>query len=113
MFDLDCLFQKSELIPVIIQHVDTKEVLMLGFTNREAVERTLAAGTAWFWSRSRSCLWNKGETSGNFLHVRQIFTDCDTDTLLYLCEPDGPACHTGARSCFFRKIPTDWSETDA
>ena len=78
MFDLDQLFQKSELIPVIIQHARTKDVLMLGFTNREAVERTLQTKTAWFWSRSRGKLWNKGETSGHFLHVEQIFTDCET-----------------------------------
>lgn len=102
--NLDLLFQKSELIPVIIQDVDTKEVLMLGFTNRRAVELTLETGTAWFWSRSREKLWNKGETSGHFLHVRKIITDCDTDTLLYLCKPDGPTCHTGARSCFFQTI---------
>ena len=104
MFDLDRLFQKSELIPVIIQHADTNEVLMLGFTNKEAVELTLKTKTAWFWSRSRGELWNKGETSGNFLHVKEIRTDCDTDTLLYLCRPDGPACHTGSRSCFFNTI---------
>lgn len=104
MFDLDQLFQKSELIPVIIQHADTNEVLMLGFTNREAVELTLKTKTAWFWSRSRQELWNKGATSGNFLQVRRILTDCDTDTLLYFCHPDGPTCHTGARSCFFREI---------
>lgn len=104
MFDLDQLFQKSELIPVIIQHADTNEVLMLGFTNREAVELTLKTKTAWFWSRSRQELWNKGATSGNFLQIRRILTDCDTDTLLYFCHPDGPTCHTGARSCFFREI---------
>ena len=104
MFDLDLLFQKAELIPVIIQDSRTKDVLMLGFTNREAVERTLKTGTAWFWSRSRQKVWNKGETSGNFLHVEQVLTDCDTDTLLYLCRPDGPTCHTGVTSCFFRKI---------
>lgn len=104
MFDLDLLFQKSELIPVVIQNADSREVLMVGFTNREAVERTLETKTVWFWSRSRNALWNKGETSGNFLHVREIFTDCDTDTLLYLCTPDGPTCHTGANSCFFNRI---------
>lgn len=102
--NLEDLFQKSDLIPVIIQDVDTKDVLMLGFTNLEAVRLTMETGTAWFWSRSRQKLWNKGESSGNFLHVRQIRTDCDTDTLLYLCKPDGPTCHTGQRSCFFRKI---------
>lgn len=105
MFDLDQLFQKSDLIPVVIQDRDSREVLMLGYTNREAVELTLKTKTAWFWSRSRNKLWNKGETSGHFLHIREIFADCDTDTLLYLCTPDGPACHTGARSCFFRSIP--------
>jgi len=98
------LFKKSELIPVIIQDEETKDVLMLGFTNLEAVQLTLKTKTAWFWSRSRNELWNKGETSGNFLHVVEVRTDCDTDTLLYICRPDGPTCHTGERSCFFRKI---------
>ena len=104
MFDLDLLFQKSELIPVVIQDVDSRKVLMVGFTNREAVELTLKTKTAWFWSRSRNQLWNKGETSGHFLHVREVYADCDTDTLLYLCVPDGPTCHTGAESCFFNQI---------
>ena len=102
--ELDQLFQKSDLIPVIIQDINTSEVWMLGFTNREAVERTLQTKTAWFWSRSRQKLWNKGETSGHFLHVRRVITDCDTDTLLYLCAPDGPTCHTGAQSCFFNVL---------
>ena len=106
-FDLDRLFQKSDLIPVIIQHADTGAVLMLGFTNKEAVELTLKTRTAWFWSRSRRKLWNKGETSGHFLHVKKVVADCDTDSLLYLCLPDGPTCHTGAESCFFNTI---WEE---
>ena len=107
MFDLDLLFQKSQLIPVIIQDRESRDVLMLGFTNREAVELTLKTHTAWFWSRSRNQLWNKGESSGHFLHVKKMVTDCDTDTLLYLCDPVGPTCHTGARSCFFNDI---WEE---
>lgn len=107
MFDLNCLFQKAELIPVIIQHASTGKVLMLGFTNREAVERTLETGTAWFWSRSRGKLWNKGESSGHFLHVKKVVADCDTDTLLYFCIPEGPTCHTGANSCFFNTV---WEE---
>lgn len=107
MFDLKLLFQKSDLIPVIIQHAETKEILMLGFTNEEAVALTLETKTAWFWSRSRQELWNKGATSGNFLHVKKILTDCDTDTLLYFCIPDGPTCHTGANSCFFNEITLD------
>ena len=102
--ELSELFKKSELIPVIIQDEETKDVLMLGFTNLEAVQLTMKTKTAWFWSRSRNELWNKGETSGNFLHVVEVRTDCDTDTLLYICRPDGPTCHTGERSCFFRKI---------
>ena len=106
-FDLDQLFRKSELIPVIIQDVSSLEVLMLGFTNREAVELTLQTKTAWFWSRSRQKLWNKGESSGHFLHVKKVVTDCDTDTLLYLCVPEGPTCHTGALCCFFNEI---WEE---
>ena len=102
--ELTELFKKSELIPVIIQDEESKDVLMLGFTNLEAVQLTLKTKTAWFWSRSRNELWNKGETSGNFLHVTEVRTDCDTDTLLYICRPDGPTCHTGERRCFFRKI---------
>lgn len=105
--NLDLLFQKSDLIPVIIQNAEDKTVLMLGFTNREAVDLTLKTKTAWFWSRSRQKLWNKGESSGNFLRVRKVVTDCDTDTLLYSCVPDGPTCHTGAVSCFFNIIWED------
>lgn len=105
--DLNLLFQKSDLIPVVIQDADTLEVLMLGFTNREAVERTIQTKTAWFWSRSRETLWNKGESSGHFLHVQKMLTDCDTDTLLYLCRPDGPTCHTGSRTCFFNPLTED------
>ena len=107
MFDLDRLFEKSALIPAIVQDAATKEVLMLGFADRQAVERTLETKTAWFWSRSRQKLWNKGETSGHFLKVHKVLTDCDTDTLLYLCTPLGPTCHTGARSCLFNTI---WEE---
>jgi phosphoribosyl-AMP cyclohydrolase len=102
--ELDELFQKSDLIPAVVQDADTPQVLMLGFVNREALELTLKTKTAWFWSRSRKKLWNKGETSGNFLHIRKVVADCDTDTLLYLCRPDGPTCHTGAVSCFFNTI---------
>jgi phosphoribosyl-AMP cyclohydrolase len=98
------IFIKDELVPVIIQDSVTKQVLMLGYTNKEAYELTLKTKTAWFYSRSRQQLWNKGETSGNFLNVEKIYTDCDTDTLLYLCKPVGPTCHTGETSCFFNEI---------
>lgn len=107
--DIKELFQKSDLIPVIIQDADSRDVLMLGFANEEAVKLTFETKTAWFWSRSRERLWNKGESSGNFLRVRKVVADCDRDTLLLLCKPNGPTCHTGERSCFFNEI-ADWSE---
>jgi len=98
------LFAKGELVPVIIQDIETLRVLMLGYTDREAYELTKKTKTAWFYSRSRGCLWNKGEPSGNYLHVVKIYADCDKDALLYLCRPDGPTCHTGEISCFFNKM---------
>ena len=104
MIAVESLFQKSALIPVIVQDVDTREVLMLAWADAEAVRRTIRDRTAWFWSRSRQEYWHKGDTSGNFMHVERMLTDCDTDTLLLLCRPDGPACHTGARSCFFNDM---------
>jgi len=102
--DIDALFSKGELLPVIIQNAHTGKVLMLGYTDRRALELTIETGTAWFWSRSRRRLWNKGETSGNFLRVKRIIADCDLDTLLYQCAPDGPTCHTGRESCFFNTV---------
>ena len=97
-------FKKSELIPAIVQHADTGKVLMLGYVNEEALELTNKTRTAWFWSRSRNKLWNKGESSGNFLHVEKILLDCDGDTLIYVSHPDGPTCHTGNETCFFTEI---------
>ena len=100
MFDIDSLFYKSELIPVIVQDIRTRQVLMVGFANREAVRKTLETGTAWFWSRSRQALWKKGETSGNVQKVKEISYDCDGDTLLLRVHQTGVACHTGTYSCF-------------
>ncbi len=77
---------------------------MLAYVNREALAPTLKTRTAWFWSRSRQELWNKGATSGNYMHIVEVLLDCDGDTLLYRVHPDGPACHTGAESCFFRAL---------
>jgi phosphoribosyl-ATP pyrophosphohydrolase/phosphoribosyl-AMP cyclohydrolase len=77
---------------------------MVGFANPEAVQKTLDSGHAWFFSRSRQSLWEKGETSGNYLEVQGIRVDCDADALVYLCEPRGPTCHTGEPSCFFRDL---------
>lgn len=103
--DLNVLFEKSQLIPAIIQETGTRQVLMLGYMNRESLEKTLETGFTWFYSRSRQKLWNKGETSGHFQRVLQITADCDYDTLLVEVEQTGPACHTGKKSCFFNPVP--------
>jgi len=105
--ELSYLFTKSDLIPAIAQDADAGRVLMLAFMNEEALRLTVETKTAWFWSRSRNELWNKGSTSGNYLHVAEIFSDCDDDAILLKCYPDGPACHTGEISCFFKEIPLD------
>lgn len=94
-------FNKSDgLIPAIIQDATTGKVLMLGFMNAEALEKTIHEKIVTFFSRSKNRLWTKGETSGNFLHVLDIKADCDNDTLLIKARPDGPTCHTGADTCF-------------
>lgn len=94
-------FNKADgLIPAIIQDSYTSKVLMLGFMNQEAYEKTVATRKVTFYSRTRKCLWTKGETSGNFLHVVSMASDCDNDTLLIKVIPDGPVCHTGADTCW-------------
>ena len=98
------LFASAELIPAIVQDASTLQVLMLGWMNRESYELTLKTKLCTFFSRSRQKLWVKGESSRNFLHVQEIFYDCDNDCLLVKANPDGPTCHTGNTSCFYRKI---------
>ena len=94
-------FEKSGgLVPAIIQDATTKNVLMLGYMNQEAFDKTIATKKVTFWSRSRNCLWTKGETSGNFLHLVDVMVDCDNDTLLVKAIPDGPTCHTGTDTCW-------------
>lgn len=93
------------LVPAIVQDHATGQVLMLAYMNAAALRATLTTGEAHFWSRSRQALWHKGATSGNVQRVHEIRYDCDADTLLLLVEPAGPACHTGATSCFFRTLP--------
>jgi phosphoribosyl-AMP cyclohydrolase len=95
-------FDANGLMPAVIQDVSTKEVLMVAWMNAEALKITQESGETWFWSRSRQELWHKGGTSGNTQKVRSIRYDCDGDTLLVLVEPAGPACHSGAYSCFYR-----------
>ncbi|MDI6711888.1 MAG: phosphoribosyl-AMP cyclohydrolase [Anaerosomatales bacterium] len=97
-------FDERGLIPAVVQQHDTGEVLMVAWMDAEALRRTIETGTTWFWSRSRQEHWNKGATSGNVQHVKEIRYDCDGDTLLVLVEQVGVACHTGARSCFFRTL---------
>ena len=92
------------LVPAIIQDAETRNVLMLGFMNEEAYQKTLDTKKVTFWSRSRNCLWTKGETSGNFLHLVDMKIDCDNDTLLVKATPEGPTCHTGTDTC--------WGETN-
>ena len=88
------------LVPAIIQDATTKNVLMLGYMNEEALQKTQETGLVTFFSRSRQCLWTKGETSGNYLHLVSIKSDCDNDTLLIQAHPDGPTCHTGTDTCW-------------
>lgn len=97
-------FDDSGVAPVVMQDAATGEVLTLAYANREAVERTLQSGEAHFYSRSRQSLWRKGETSGNTQHVTEVRLDCDSDALLYKVRPQGPACHTGERSCFYTTL---------
>jgi phosphoribosyl-AMP cyclohydrolase len=100
----DIKFDDKGLVPAIVQDVDTGEILMMAWMNEESLNRTLEHGTTWFWSRSRREFWNKGATSGNLQHVTDVRYDCDGDVLLVKVHPDGPACHTGERTCFFRSL---------
>lgn len=106
--DIELVYQSlatpNSLIAAIVQDLDTKEVLMLAWMNREAFDLTLSTKRATFWSRSRQSIWVKGESSGNSMTVREMRFDCDADALLLLVEPAGPACHTGENSCFHSEI---------
>lgn len=98
-------FEKlNGLLPAVVQHHQTREILMVGFMNPDAWELTRKKGLVTFWSRERKTLWTKGETSGNVLRVKRIWTDCDSDTLLIEADPAGPVCHTGRASCFFEEL---------
>src|SRR5829696_5918761 len=96
----DVRFDERGLVPAVVQDARTREVLTLAYMNEESLRRTLAEGETWFWSRSRSELWHKGATSGHTQRVVEVRPDCDSDALVVLVEPRGPACHTGAVSCF-------------
>lgn len=100
-------FDASGLVTAIVTDAATGTLLMVAHMNAEAIERTQATGQAHFWSRSRGQLWRKGETSGNGLTLVEMRVDCDQDALLLRVDPAGPACHTGRRSCFYRRVETD------
>ncbi len=102
--DTELRYDARGLIPAVVQDATTGAVLMVAWMNAAALRRTQATGEAHFWSRSRGELWHKGATSGNVQRVREIRYDCDGDTLLLLVDPAGPACHTGAMSCFYRTL---------
>lgn len=97
-------FNEAGLLPAIVQDATSHQVLMVAWVNEESLRLTLDSGETWFWSRSRQELWHKGATSGNTQKVREIYYDCDGDTLLILVDAAGPACHTGEVSCFYRKL---------
>lgn len=97
-------FDERGLVPAIVQDANTFQVLTLAYMNAESLTRTIETREAWFWSRSRSSLWHKGETSGHTQHVRRILVDCDSDALTLFVTPNGPACHTGEQSCFHNEL---------
>lgn len=99
-------FDEKGLVPAVVQDIKDGAVLMVAYMNRESLELTLTTGFATFYSRSRNKLWKKGEESGNVLKVREVYYDCDGDCVLVKAEPAGPTCHTGNRSCFYRKLET-------
>lgn len=92
------------LVPAVIQDSINGDVLMVGYMNLEALQRTLTSGDVWFYSRSRQEMWHKGETSGNFLRTVSVHIDCDNDTVLVKAKPEGPVCHTGSQTCFFTEL---------
>lgn len=98
-------FEKGDgLVPVVVQDYTTRDVLMLAYANKEAAQKTIETGYGHYWSRSRKKLWKKGETSGHFQKVNDVRVDCDQDTLLYLVDQTGVACHTGEKTCFYRQL---------
>lgn len=104
-------FNEADLIPAIVQDAETGAVLMMAYMNREALEKTLATGETWFWSRSRKTFWHKGETSGNVQRVREVFIDCDRDTVLVTVEQKGAACHEGYYTCFHYRLDAEGETT--
>lgn len=105
-------FDEKGLVPAVVQDARSGEVLMVAYMNAESLAKTVESGETWFFSRSRQKLWHKGEESGHFQQVKRIYVDCDADTLVVEAIPEGPACHTGNRSCFYRSL-AQWDNTKA
>lgn len=108
--EIDFKYNEQGLMPAVVQDYQTKNVLMVAYVNEESLNLSLEKGETVFYSRSRQKLWHKGESSGNTQEIKEIYYDCDQDTILFLVDPAGPACHTGQNSCFYRKIA---EETEA
>lgn len=103
----DITFDEKGLVPAVVQDARSGEVLMMAYMNEESLQKTVESGETWFFSRSRQKLWHKGEESAHFQHVQRIYVDCDADTLVVQVLPEGPACHTNHRSCFYRGL-AEW-----
>ena len=108
-FVSDIKYDEKGLVPAIIQDIENGQVLMMAYMNRDSLIETLKTGRTVFWSRSRQCIWPKGDTSGHIQRVKEVFFDCDMDTLLFKVEQTGAACHTGNRTCFYRSLKRDFS----
>ena len=108
----DVKFDEKGSRPSIVQEDGSGEVVMMGYMNEEALRRTLSSGEVWFYSRSREELWHKGETSGNYIKVRSVWKDCDSDTILVKGKATGPVCHTGNKTCFFEQLTKQDIEAD-
>ncbi|MFL2745951.1 MAG: bifunctional phosphoribosyl-AMP cyclohydrolase/phosphoribosyl-ATP diphosphatase HisIE [Dehalococcoidia bacterium] len=107
-------FDEKGLVPAIIQDVNTKQVLMLGYVSEESINKTFETGQVWFYSRSKNRLWLKGEVSQNFLNLKAVHVDCDQDTLLISVDPDGPVCHNGTKTCFDKQpLSHDFQENNS
>ncbi|MDP6501663.1 MAG: phosphoribosyl-AMP cyclohydrolase [Dehalococcoidales bacterium] len=100
----DIKFDEKGLVPAVIQDDDTGEVLMLGYMNEESLNKTLSGDDVWFYSRSRQELWHKGATSGNYLKVREVWKDCEDNSILVKAHPLGPTCHTNNKTCYYRQL---------
>ncbi|MFC1921592.1 phosphoribosyl-AMP cyclohydrolase [Chloroflexota bacterium] len=100
----DIQFDEKGLVPAVVQDIDTNEVLVLGFMNKEALDKTMSGEDVWFYSRSRQEMWHKGATSGNYIKVCEVWKNCEDNSILVKAKPTGPVCHTGNRTCYYRRI---------